>query len=65
MGEGVRCRMTVCEHCKYRNGWECGDGWNRQEGGCEEFKLDWDTLSDKQKEAIHRHLKIEEMGDTQ
>ena len=57
--------MTVCEHCKYRNDWECGDGWNRQKGGCEEFKLDWDTLSDKQKEAIHRHLKIEEMGDTE
>ena len=57
--------MTVCEHCKYRNSWECGDGWNRQKGGCEEFRLDWNTLSNEQKKAIHRHLKIEEMGDTE
>ncbi len=50
--------MDRCEHCEYRNSWECGDGWNRcsNETLCENFKLDYDTLTEGQKRAIQRTL---------
>ena len=43
--------MSRCEHCQYRNSWECDDGWNRRSNDtiCDDFKLDYDTLTNKQK----------------
>lgn len=52
--------MTVCEHCEYRNSWNCDDGYNRRIGGCEEFRLDWNTLRNNQKNSIRNILKAEE-----
>lgn len=46
----------VCEHCKYRNSWDCDDGIAYPKGGCEDFTLDFDTLNRKQKKAIQRIL---------
>lgn len=50
--------MSRCDHCVYRNSWDCDDGWNRVSDDtlCESFKLDYDTLSDRQKEEIQRRL---------
>ncbi len=46
--------MNRCEYCELRNGWECGDGWNRVSNDtlCENFKLDFDSLTEKQKKVI-------------
>ena len=52
--------MTICEHCFYRNSWDCEDDWNRCITKCDEFKLDWNTLSQKQQKAIQRILSREE-----
>ena len=47
-----------CEHCEYRNGWECGDEWYRVPNDtlCNNFKLDFDTLSDGVKKQIQKRL---------
>lgn len=50
--------MTRCEHCEYRNGWKCGDEYNRIRNDtlCENFKLDFDTLSDGIKKQVQKRL---------
>ena len=50
--------MSRCDYCEYRNSWECGDGWNRVSNDCycESFRLDYDSLSEKQKKEIQRKL---------
>jgi hypothetical protein len=50
--------MERCDYCIYRNSWDCGDGWNRISNSsyCSEFKLDFDSLSDKQKKQVQRVL---------
>ena len=45
----------ICKYCRYRNSWDCEDGWNRREN-CSEFVLDWDTLSKIRQEAIRNAL---------
>ena len=54
--------MTRCDHCEYRNSWDCDDGWNRVPNNkfCEGFKLDYSSLSDKQKKEIQKRLMKEE-----
>ena len=45
-----------CEHCIYRNSWEC-EGWHIDDNYiCKEFKLDFDSLSNKQKKEIQKRL---------
>ena len=46
--------MEVCKHCKYRHSYECEDYWIK--GGCDDFILDFETLTRKQKNAIRRTL---------
>ena len=50
--------MNRCEHCEYRNSWDCGDGYNRirNDTMCERFKLDFDTLSNEVKKQIQKRL---------
>lgn len=55
--------MQVCEHCKSRYTWDCDDGRPYPKGGCRDFELDWDTLTNKQKKAILRFLRNEERDD--
>lgn len=45
----------ACDYCAYRNSWDCGDGYNRRRN-CSEFKLDWDSLPDKDKKTIQKIL---------
>lgn len=45
-----------CEYCCYRNSWDCGDGWNRHQN-CDSFKLDFDSLTDEQKERAHNAIR--------
>ena len=54
--------MMRCDYCEYRNSWDCDDGWGRVSNNqlCEEFKLDYSTLSDVQKEEIQKRLMKEE-----
>lgn len=54
--------MSACNHCKYRNSWDCDDGWNRRRN-CSEFELDYSTLSDKQKKTIQKILDKEDEHD--
>ena len=51
--------MMCCEHCVYRNSWDCSDGYNRQ-SNCPSFHLDWDTLSDLEKKLIQSLLENKE-----
>ena len=54
--------MSACDHCTYRNSYDCGDGWNRRKN-CSEFRLDFDTLTEKQKKTIQRILNREDEDD--
>ncbi len=44
--------MSLCEYCKSRYSWDCDDGLAYPECGCENFTLDYCTLTDEQKEKI-------------
>ena len=44
--------MSLCEYCKSRYSWDCDDGLAYAEHGCENFTLDYCTLTDEQKEKI-------------
>ena len=57
--------MNRCEYCQLRNGWECGDGWGRVSNNilCENFKLDFDSLTEKQKKTIQENLIYESEGE--
>lgn len=46
--------MSRCDVCEYKNSWDCGDGWGRisDDELCDNFKLNYDGLSDNQKHAI-------------
>ena len=46
--------MSVCEHCTYRDSYDCRDGWGLPKNGCDEFELEFSTLSKKQQKAIRR-----------
>ena len=48
-----------CEHCEYRYSWDCEEWQVSNDYICKEFKLDFDTLTDKQKKEIQKRL----MGD--
>lgn len=47
--------MSLCNYCEYRNSYDCEDGDYRSEN-CESFKLDFLTLSKKQKKKIKKIL---------
>lgn len=51
--------MSVYRHCKYRNSWDCEDGYCNCEN-CGDFILDGDTLTKKQQKAIKRILSHED-----
>lgn len=51
--------MSACDHCRYRNSYDCDDGWNRHKN-CEEFELDFDTLNSRQKKTIRKILDRED-----
>ncbi len=50
--------MSRCDYCRYKNSWDCEDGWDRVSNDkmCEDFALDFETLSDKQKKKIQEIL---------
>jgi len=48
--------MYYCEYCCYSNSWDCGDEWNRRKN-CDSFKLDFDRLTDEQKEAVRNAIR--------
>ena len=45
-----------CEHCEYRYSWDCEDYWVSDNKLCEDFKLDFDSLTNKQKKEIQKRL---------
>lgn len=53
--------MGVYYHCEYRNSYDCMDGYCNCKD-CDHFKLDFETLTKKQKKAIKRILSHEEGG---
>lgn len=50
--------MNRCDHCEMRNGWICGDGWNRASDDeyCDDFRLDFDTLDEDERRDIQENL---------
>lgn len=54
--------IMVCEHCRYRHSWDCDDGLPYPPRGCDDFVLDFETLTKKQQKAIRRIL-AQEDGD--
>lgn len=50
--------MSRCDYCEYRNYAECKYVEDRVENDvvCNDFKLDFDTLSDKEKKTIQKRL---------
>lgn len=51
--------MSLCEYCACRGSWDCEDGYCCSDN-YEYFKLDYDTLSKKQKKKIKKILSREE-----
>ena len=51
--------MSVYNHCEYRNYFECEDGYCNCET-CNDFKLDFETLTKRQQKAIKRILSHED-----
>lgn len=47
--------MSECNYCVYRNSYDCEDGYDRSEN-CNSFKLDFETLSKKQKKKMKKIL---------
>lgn len=45
-----------CEHCVWRYSWDCEDYWISDNNMCENFKLDFDTLTNAQKKEIQKRL---------
>ena len=45
-----------CEHCIWRYSWDCEDCWISDNSMCENFKLDFDTLTNAQKKEIQKRL---------
>lgn len=52
--------MAVCDHCRYRYSWDCDDGRPYPKGGCDEFSLDFSTLTEKQQKTIRKILAHED-----
>ena len=50
----------VCDHCTQRHTWDCDDGLPYPKNGCDNFKLDFETLSKRQQKAIRRILSHKE-----
>lgn len=49
--------MSRCDYCKYRNCVECEVGDRvANDVVCNNFKLDFDTLSNREKKAIQKRL---------
>ena len=51
-----RKKKMRCEHCEYRNSWDCEDGYISNNKMCREFVLDFHTLTDSQKNEIQKRL---------
>lgn len=51
-------RMSRCDYCEYRNCAECEHVGDRVSNDviCNDFKLDFDTLSDREKKTIQKRL---------
>ena len=50
--------MDRCDYCRYKNTWDCEDGWDRVRNDkiCDDFVLDFKFLSKKQQEQIQKIL---------
>lgn len=50
--------MNRCDYCEYRNSWGCTDECDRVNNNtfCDDFKLDFNQLSEKKKKIIQKIL---------
>lgn len=57
--------MTRCDYCEYRNSWDCEDDRKPDNILCDYFKLDFKTLSKKQRKALQMFILVnpEEAGE--
>ena len=54
--------MSRCDHCRGRNSWDCDDPYYRvsEHNMCENFDLDFSTITDEQKETIQKIIMNED-----
>lgn len=50
--------MNRCDYCEFRNSWGCTDEADRVSNDtfCDDFKMDFNTLSEKKKKTIQKIL---------
>lgn len=50
--------MCRCDYCEYKKSWDCGDGYYKVKNNniCNDFKLNFDNLSEKEKYNIQKYL---------
>lgn len=48
---------SICKYCKYRNSWDCSEGYYPVKG-CENWSLNDYTLTDGQTERIKNALML-------
>lgn len=48
---------SMCKYCKYRNSWDCSDGYYPTKG-CKNWSLDDCTLTNEQNEHIKAALML-------
>ena len=51
--------MSLYNHCRYRNSYDCADGYCNCEN-CGDFQLDAETLTPEQRKAVQFMLELEE-----
>ena len=54
--------MDRSDYCRYKNTWDCEDGWDRVRNDkiCDDFVLEFEFLSKKQQEQIQKILMRQE-----
>ena len=48
---------SICKYCKYRNSWDCSEGYYPTKG-CENWSLDDYALTDEQVKHIKKALML-------
>ena len=50
--------MSRCDYCRYKNSWDCEDGWDRVDNSkmCDDFVLEFNLLSKEQQKKIQKIL---------
>ncbi len=61
----MKKEIIRCDVCEYKNSWDCETAWGRipDDEFCDNFKLNFDGLSDSQKRVIQSLFVVWKVGE--